>query len=277
MSHTPSHNISHSRSLSDGEGSGNPGSKRKRSGTVRGRAAPLPLISLDATLSENMEVDLGKPSANVLVSFGSLGQDGTALPPVAYETLALALGEALQERVPMGNVVLARYILADPQDQWTLTRQIEKSFNDGMDPTVHLIRDGVFPMKLWTRPLPPLAQNLRKKVQNKALVDNIGITQRCVENRSFVICGQLAQFWPPPIVVGPEDKYDVLWSFKVTDPAAEHMVIAAMGLVLNRRYNGYFGRRVRCVWIGSAINRSDAKHSSIGKVSTSKAAGTLSW
>jgi hypothetical protein len=244
MSHTPSYTTP--RALSDGEGTGNAGAKRKRSGTVRGRSTPLTLASLDATLSRGEEGGLDDPSQSVMSVFGTFDLSRMALDRGVYGTLANALGEALQGQVPMGNVILARYIIAEPQDKWTLTRQVERSLTDGLDPSTFETHTGVTPIRLWCRPLPQNSTDARKKVPpNRTLHNDFSIAHRCVENRSFVIYGQLALFWPPPIVVGSEDRYDVLWSFNVTIPTEELTVIREMGHILGRKYNGMFCKRVR--------------------------------
>jgi hypothetical protein len=243
MSNTPTRNTP--RSLSDGEGGGNAGAKRKRSGTVRGRIAPLSLTSLDAMLPAVEEGELGDPSSSVMSILGTLDWSKMALSHEAYVTLGAVVAESLRDKVPMGNIVLARFVLADEEDQFALTRQIDRALNHGLDPTVSQVPSGVMPMKLWCRRLPQNPPGSRKKISNTSLVNDTSIAHRCVNNRSFGIYGQLLAFWPPPVVVGPGEEYDILWSFKVANPAVEFATIKAVGLMLGRKFNGMFFKMVR--------------------------------
>jgi hypothetical protein len=267
MSHTPSRSTHRTQSLSDGEGTGHAGAKRKRSGTVRGRVAPASLSTLGTTLpGVEGEVGLGDPGQSVLSTFGTLDLSNAAMASEAYGLLASALGESLREGVPSGNCVFARFILADKQDQWALTRQVLRALNDGLEPTFTTVSNGPIPMKLWCRALPQNPPNARRVVQNKTLLEDVGILHRYTENRSvinflldgmvltwiatrnnrsFVIFGQMALFWPPPIVIGPSDAYDISWSFTVACPTEELSVIKAIGMALELKYNGMFCRRVR--------------------------------
>jgi hypothetical protein len=184
--------------------------------------------------------EVKEPGDKLLIPIGNTDDMSHSLHHLLPSFMAGVLESAHERQLPAGNVVMARFILAEPDsDTLPLLRLVYKVFEGGIEPeTVEAPHDDAL-CRIWVRAKKPASK------KTPTLLSGDALQWRAFENRSFAIFAPVRAFWPPPLVIGPQITDSLLWSFKVSDPAKERAILSAMGDRLDVVYIGFFFAVVR--------------------------------
>ena len=63
---------------------------------------------------------------------------------------------------------------------------------------------------------------------------------RHINDKSFLWFSSVGDCWPPPLVCGPDDSYNALWSFTLKDTLKECKGLRLIGMALSAHFCGTF-------------------------------------
>jgi hypothetical protein len=214
--------------------------KRPRADTATGSSVPssLSIDPLDESLDGVMEIGFEDPRDLVHVQFGELLPQHYPWDLKVLEEVPELVGRAIQGRTPLENIVLGRFITAKVEDQFDLSRTMEKSFGKGSIPDAQSYPRGRLLTKVYAR----VGPEAEVKRMPRLMGGPQDFNWKVVENRSFVLFAPILSVWPLPLYSVARDS--VVWQFTVKKEFREEKVLSALKDNLEDNYVGFFSRQV---------------------------------
>jgi len=178
----------------------------------------------------------------VFIPFGGVEDlwDSLYTDPSLYKLTADCVAEWTKEkRSHSRNYVLGRYAGVDKAEEWTLTRQALSWFGGGEEPQVWSChRDGFFSRVWW---IDSKIKGNSKKMDTMFPEGHKAQAElRHLNDKSFLWFSLVGDCWPLPLVCGPDDTYDALWSFTFKDKGRDLLGIKVLSLLFKTHFCGTF-------------------------------------
>ena len=220
--------------------------KRARAGTATPkRTTPNDLpTSLEAELDESMAVDFTSPREGIAITVGHADSIARHVP-WGWKLIGALIDNAarfVEEKQPMDNAVIARFLHATIEDEMETLYTVQKTFGSGSLPKDDSYKGGVLPACVWVRVGDEIMAKRLPKLMKGGITDS---QWRPVGERSFVIWSPIIAAWPIPLWLAPDTEASTVWGFEVEKDSEEAVVIGAMKAALEQSYVGMFSREVR--------------------------------
>ena len=196
----------------------------------------FPEGTIDATPPYVTSEDIDK----VFIHFSSIEDvwDSLFVEPSLYGLTTTCVTEwTYVKSSDPNNYVLGRFAGVDRTEEWTLTKQALAWFGGGEEPFMWSGHHDSFYSCVWWN-------NSKMKWGKKdTLIPGGGLKKAemgHVNDKSFLWFSSVSDCWPLPLVCGPDDSYDALWSFTFKDKLMECRGLRLIGSALSIYFCGMF-------------------------------------